>query len=99
MLTMPLQSPLEGNHGQHRLRPSLTRGVILMELLLGLAGLIGLAALLQSKASLPSEADYKKALDKLKTTPADPDANTTAGKYVAFVLGDYETGMKYLANS
>lgn len=70
-----------------------------MELLLGLAGLIGLAALLQSKASLPSEADYKKALDKLKTTPADPDANTTAGKYVAFVLGDYETGMKYLANS
>jgi hypothetical protein len=61
--------------------------------------IVTLLVLLQSKASLPPEADYMKALEKLKDTPADPDANTTAGKYVAFVQGDYDSGMKYLSKS
>ncbi len=48
---------------------------------------------------LPSEADVKKAQEILKDTPNDPDSNTTVGKYVAFVQGDFEEGMKYLTNS
>lgn len=71
-----------------------------MELILALAGLGGVAALLlQSKPPLPSELDYKKASDKLKESPQDPDASTIVGKYMAFVLGDYKGGMIYLANS
>lgn len=48
---------------------------------------------------LPSEADYKKAVEKLATSQDDPDANTVAGKYLAFVLGDYKAGMECLAKS
>lgn len=67
-------------------------------LLLGLAGLGGLALLLQSKP-LPSEDDFKKAQAKLETNPVEPDANTTVGKYKAFVLGDYNGAMPYLVHS
>ncbi len=69
-----------------------------MEVILALLGIGGLALAMQAKP-LPSEADYKKALDKLKDTPSDPDANTIVGKYIAFVQGDYDEGMKYLQNS
>lgn len=48
---------------------------------------------------LPSEADYKKALEKLAVVQDDPDANAVAGKYLAFVLGDYKAGMDCLAKS
>lgn len=67
-------------------------------LLLGLAGLGGFALLLQQKP-LPSQDDVIKALDKLDKDPADPDANTIAGKYKAFVMGDYEGAMPYLVQS
>lgn len=67
-------------------------------LLLGLAGLGGLALLLQQKA-VPSQADAEKALDKLAKDPLDPDANTVAGKYKAFVMGDYDGAMPYLVHS
>lgn len=67
-------------------------------LLLGLAGLGGLALLLQQK-SVPSQADVEKALEKLAKDPLDPDANTIAGKYKAFVMGDYEGAMPYLVHS
>lgn len=72
-----------------------------METLLVLAGLgaAGLALLLQSKSAVPSEADFKKALEKLKNEPGDADANTTVGKYYAFVLGDYENGLPYFVKS
>lgn len=69
-----------------------------MELLMALGGLAALAVLLQSKA-LPSEDDFKKAVDKLDKNPKDPDASTIAGKYTAFVLGDYVAGLPFLANS
>jgi len=70
-----------------------------MELLLALAaGAVGLAFLVQAKA-LPSEADAKKAKDKLDANPVDPDANTVYGKYTAFVLGDYPAAMPYLVHS
>lgn len=99
MLTVPLQPPLEGVHQPRLSRPSKRKGTVLMELILaGLAGLAGLALLLQSK-SLPSEEDFKKAQGKLGANPLDPDANTTVGKYVAFVLGDYSNAMPYLVHS
>lgn len=67
-------------------------------LLLGLAGLGGLALLLQSKP-LPSKEDAEKAFDKLDKEPLDPDANTTFGKWKAFVMGDYAGAMPYLVHS
>lgn len=71
-----------------------------MELLLAAAaGIAGLAALLQSKSTLPTEADFKKAQDKLVSDPGDPDASKVAGKYLAFVLGDYDKGIPFLAAS
>ncbi len=70
-----------------------------MDLLMGLGGVAGAAFLLAPAPALPSEADYKKALEKLQTTPDDPDANTVVGKYLAFVQGDYEKGMTYLTKS
>lgn len=70
-----------------------------MEIVLALAGLTGLALLLAPSGPLPSEGDYKKALDKLKTAPDDPDANTVVGKYLAFVLGDYASAVPHLAKS
>lgn len=70
-----------------------------MEVLLALAGIAGIAVLLSPPSSVPSEADYKKALDKLSTTPEDPDANTVVGKYLAFALGRYDDAMPYLAKS
>lgn len=70
-----------------------------MEVLLALGGIAALAALLSPPSSVPSEADYKKALDKLSTTPGDPDANTVVGKYLAFALGKYDDAMVYLERS
>lgn len=70
-----------------------------MEVLIALAGIGGIAALLMSPQVLPSEADFKKAQDKLKVTPDDPDANTISGKYLAFVLGNYDDGMTYFTRS
>lgn len=74
-------------------------GFIAMELiLLGLAGLGGLALLLQQKP-LPSKEDTIRALETLDKNPDDPDANTIAGKYKAFVMGEYEQAMPYLQKS
>lgn len=71
-----------------------------MEILLAaVAGVAGVALLLQSKQPLPTEAEYKKAQDKLTATPEDPDANTIVGKYVSFVVGDYQNGMMFLEKS
>lgn len=70
-----------------------------MEALLVLAGLAGVAALLLPGQPLPSETDYTKAQAKLKETPEDPDANTVVGKYLAFVLGNYDEAMPYLSKS
>lgn len=67
-------------------------------LLLGLAGLGGLALLLQQKP-LPSREDAEKAFAVLEKNPVDPDANTVAGKYKAFVMGDYDGAMPYLVHS
>lgn len=67
-----------------------------MELFLGLAGLLGLSALLQSKA-LPAEKDYINALAVLNNKKDDPDASLIAGKYKAFVEGDYSAGLPYLS--
>lgn len=70
-----------------------------MELLLAaLAGITGLALLVQAKP-LPSEDDFNKAKAKLDKDITDPDANTTVGKYMAFVLGDYSGAMPYLVHS
>lgn len=70
-----------------------------MELLLGAAALAaGLALLLQQKP-VPSQTDAEKALDKLAKDPLDADANTVAGKYKAFVMGDYDGAMPYLVHS
>jgi hypothetical protein len=71
---------------------------LVMELLLALAGLGGLALLLQQKP-LPSKDDAEKALVNLEKDPTDPDANTVAGKYKAFVMGDYDGAMPYLVHS
>src|SRR4029077_3836864 len=71
----------------------------IMEILLALAGIAGVALLVQSKSPLPSEADYNKAKEKLSADPSDPDANTTAGKYLCFVLGDYKSGLPFLQRS
>lgn len=70
-----------------------------MEVLLALGGIAAIAALLSPPSQVPSEADYKKALDKLSTTPGDPDANTVVGKYLAFALGKYDDAMAYLERS
>jgi len=76
------------------------RGNPSMEIVLAaLAGIGGLALLLSPSSSLPSESDYKKAKDKLANTPEDPDANTVVGKYLAFVMGDYDSAMPFLAKS
>lgn len=96
MLEMPVDSPLMGRLVCN-FRPSV-KGAALMEILLALAGLAGLALLLQSKP-LPTDDDVLKALKVLEKTPDDPDANTVAGKYKAFVLGDYAEAMQYLAKS
>lgn len=70
-----------------------------MELiLLGLAGLGGLALFLQQKA-VPSKEDSEKAFAVLDKDPTDAAANTTFGKYKAFVIGDYEGAMPYLVHS
>lgn len=70
-----------------------------MELFVALAGVTGLALLLQAKPPLPSDVDFKKAQDKLVETPEDPDANTTVGKYISFVQGDYSNGMRFFLKS
>lgn len=69
-----------------------------MELLLALAGLGGLAFLLQQKP-LPNKDDAAKARIALGKNIDDPDANTTVGKYEAFVLGNYQEAMPFLAKS
>lgn len=70
-----------------------------MEILLALGGIVAIAALLSPPSAVPSEADYKKALEKLATSPEDPDANTVVGKYLAFALGKFDEAMVYLAKS
>jgi hypothetical protein len=37
------------------------------------------------------------ALEKLKTSPADPDANSTVGQYTALLRGDWDHGLPFLA--
>jgi hypothetical protein len=63
------------------------------------AGYIAGKELLVQAKSLPSEAEFKKANEKLDANPVDPDANTVAGKYLAFVTGDYAAAMPFLVNS
>lgn len=70
-----------------------------MDLMMAFGGIAGVAYLLAPGAPLPSENDYKKALEKIQAVPADPDANTIAGKYLCFVMGDYDLGMNYLQRS
>lgn len=70
-----------------------------MEALYALLGLAGVAALLTPSSAVPTEAEYKKALEKLQTTPEDADANTVVGKYLAFVLGKYDDAMVYFTKS
>lgn len=95
----PVQSPLDGKRPLCGIRPS-QRGIILMELLLlGLAGLGGLALLLQQKSPLPTQDEAEKAFAVLDKDPMNPDANTTFGKWKAFVQGDYEGAMPYLVHS
>lgn len=73
--------------------------MVIMELLVGaLVTLGGAALLLQSKA-LPSEVDAVKAKATIDKDPLDPAANTTLGKYMAFVDGDYTGAMSYLVHS
>jgi hypothetical protein len=69
---------------------------IVMDLLLGLAGLAGLAALLQSKV-LPTEKEYEKAVLDLAANPDDPKANLVVGKYKTFVQDDFQFGLQHLA--
>lgn len=93
----PIHSPWMAEGVRSRLRP--IQGVVLVELLLlGLAGLGGLALLLQQKP-LPSQEDVLNALKVLDKSPDDPDANTIAGKWKAFVMGDYDEGMNFLKKS
>lgn len=56
-------------------------------------------SILLALSQVPSEADFKKAKETLAATPDDPEANTVAGKYLAFVQGDYDQGMVFLAKS
>lgn len=71
-----------------------------MELLILLAaGLAGGAALLLQAKTLPSEDDFKKAKDVLDKDLTNPAANNTVGKYLAFVVGDYDLAMPYLIYS
>lgn len=67
--------------------------------LTGLGALGGLVYLFAPAPPLPTEADFKKAQEKLQANPEDPDANLVSGKYMAFVLGDYDGGMAFLAKS
>jgi hypothetical protein len=69
-----------------------------MELILGLAGLLGISALVQSKA-LPTEKEYNNAIAALGTKPDDPALNLTAGKYLAFVLGEWPAAIEHLSKS
>ncbi len=70
-----------------------------MDWLLGLLGIGGAAVLLTQSKPLPAEADFKKAQATLADSPDDPDANLIAGKYLAFVTGDYATGMQFFLKS
>lgn len=49
--------------------------------------------------ALPSEPDFQKAKDKLQADAQDPAANTVAGKYLAFVQGDFAGALPYLVLS
>lgn len=43
--------------------------------------------------------DVQPALETLKTKPDDPEANATAGRYLALVKNDFERGLPMLARS
>lgn len=49
--------------------------------------------------AIPSEAEFKKAKEKLEADAQDPAANTVAGKYFAFGRGDYAAALPLLALS
>jgi hypothetical protein len=55
--------------------------------------------LLLPQSKLPPDTEHRKAIDKLLKDPKDPDANLVAGKFLAFVEGDYKLGLTYLSNS
>src|SRR5260221_1594108 len=59
--------------------------------------MVGVAILLPQSRSLPSEADFKKAQEKLIVSPDDPDACAAVGKYVGFVQGNFDDAMRFLA--
>jgi len=62
--------------------------------------LLILAALLLAQSKpFPSDADFKKAQSTLAANPEDQDSSTLVGKYLAFVQGDFDAGLKYLAKS
>jgi len=71
-----------------------------MEILLALGGLAALAALLTTQSKpLPTKDEAEKAFAVLDKDPLNPDANTTFGKWKAFVQGDYDGAMPYLVHS
>lgn len=41
--------------------------------------------------------EYRQALAVMEKEPAEPAANLTAGRYLCFVVGDWERGVPYLA--
>lgn len=69
-----------------------------MEVLLVLAGLGGLAYALQSKP-LPSDKDFDRAAERLEKDYDDRRANQTVGMYLAFVEGEFQGAMQYLAKA
>jgi len=50
-------------------------------------------------ADIKAEKDYHAALDTLKTSPTDPAASQTAGRWLCYRLRDWEAGAAHLKNS
>ena len=70
-----------------------------MEVVMTLAGLGLLAILLQQSRHLPSEKDFERAAERLEKDYDDKKANQTVGMYLAFVEGEFEGAMQYLAKA
>lgn len=56
-----------------------------------------LASLLFVFSQVPSEADVKKAIEKLAVNQDDPEANLTVGKHLAFGRADWEKALPHLS--
>jgi len=51
----------------------------------------------ESRAMAKKYSAVRRALETLKTNPDDPAANTSVGKYLCFVKGDWQRGLPMLA--